>query len=254
MSNVEIQAYLASLSPLQAHRLSAIREALPLCELADDRLRAAIEDARCWYGTELLTARAHRGPAKDGARKVAQTLRAAHRLRGLLNEPLVEWYCRSADLRSLETTGEPVLPPSAESALLHGLDLDGLIAKLEAAVDAPPRADPRKNTALRTLIVDLAHVYRDATGEHPRQPTYDPVLGTISGAFVDLIRLSTFDILGSSPPSDEALRHVIREAFDVGAVGQKKSEGRLYPSRDNAPSQEVSETNEADTDGERRAH
>ncbi len=105
-----------------------------------------------------------------------------------------------------------------------GEDLPKLCMFADEAVGM--RSPPGQPDAVEYMLTALVEAYETATGQEARQPTYDPILCTISGPLADFIRAATADAFRQRPLSDDALRHRLR--MILGGRRQKNSTRRLW--------------------------
>lgn len=211
------------------NRLAAIREKLNPCALDGEALRQRLHAILLRHGFGSAVEADERSANKEARTKLKQAHGAAMKLERLLADPALGMAMSSAmhrrHLAGELDDGKPV----KLAALMVQQALPDLIEALTTAIETPQTGEKRRASTARRLVAELAQLYTDATGEVVRQPTYDPVTGEIGGRFVAFLRMATVEAWGVAPPSDEAVRHMMREAFEIGEIGKKKSAPRLYP-------------------------
>lgn len=232
------------------NRLDAIRKALKPCGLDREALRQRLHGVLLRHGFTSAVEADERAANKDARATLKQAYGAAQKLERLLADPALG-VAMSAAMHRRHVAGTvdydaPVKLP----VLLVAQVLPDLIGALSTAIETPQSGDKRRATASRQLVVELASLYTDATGEPVRQPTYDPVTGEIGGRFVSFLRLATLEAWGPEPPSDEAIRHTMRDAIELGEIGKNKSGSRASTNTQHGATLVATQSNEVAEDDE----
>ena len=126
--------------------------------------------------------------------------------------------------------------------------IDNMHWRIDEIEGADQPDDVRRDTALSELVVQLADIFVEATGCSICNPTYNPVTGEVSDAFVKFFRAVIPDKVALT---DEALRHRIRNAIEVGDIVPKKVQRCLYPTPPVASNAIVTEQSEVTDDDQR---
>lgn len=219
---------------------NAAREALPVCDYRPGEFHQLLDGIAQIFLDERAALRRERAGDK---RKLEQALGAAEKLRRLINEvPTIHALSAGADRAGLDVHAW------ARATVALDDHLDAYIALGEAAIDAPPPGDIRRDEPLNNLLMALGAVYTAATGQGVVM-TYDPVAAEVSGPFFAFIRIATAPVLGPKPPSDEALRARVRELIELGRIAPKIVGRRLYRSAGDGATDPVARLNDEVTDG-----
>lgn len=233
----------ATIAPISDAKLDEVIETIPGALLAREDLASRLRSARGAFGLQRSGELEERGANKAAREKLEQAIRASNKLVKLLEDPDVGVVMSAAAHRRYQLGDAEARQGSDVMFFALGI-LPGLVEKMELARDTPSIGDKRREDAMRGLVVALAKLFEEATGESLRQPTYDPVTGAISGEFVQFLRASTDDISEVRSKSDEALRHYIREAFEGGEIGEKKTGPRLCANTAHVPKTRITEATE----------
>ena len=108
----------------------------------------------------------------------------------------------------------------------------------------------RLDDALAELVTSLALLWVDATGEPMSYPGFDDATGRYGVAFVAFLNFftaATDCAFVDDAPTDEAIRHKLREAIERGDISQKSARPRLSQAPPEAPTLVSIETNQVVT-------
>lgn len=148
-----------------------------------------------------------------------------------------------------------ITPDEVDDALTVGPSGVHKLARLLAIANVRTETDPKEDLPLRYLVMALGLIYKAVTGEGVPYPGYDDARGEPAPhRFLAVVRLCAAEVMTPHTPSDEALRHRIRNAIEFGdipAAGgtqQNFAASRLYQFDADAANQPVTQTNEV-TDG-----
>lgn len=229
-------------SYLTPEQLAEVIATIPACRLSAADLDARLTwILRTFEGNELIRS-VERG---EDRRKLAQTMAAAEKLQGLLWNDGV----RSAAMMALvRQAGDEVMDGHAFFEVRERLP--ELIAELKHALETPRDVDVRRDDALAELVTSLALLWVDATGEPMSYPGFDDATGRYGVAFVAFLNFftaATDCAFVDDAPTDEAIRHKLREAIERGDISQKSARPRLSQAPPEAPTLVSIETNQVVT-------
>ena len=235
--------------PYDAARCAAAIMATMPCGLGRDELAERLEGI---YGRFVWATSTRAEARAANFRKLEQLDGAIRKTRRLLAEPgireaLLVGIERQYQLGELDLDDVPMpyntLRP-LEKALARAEPI------IEKALSTPALEDPRRDVGTLKLVAELMSLSMEVTGAPIAIPRHDAMTGAVDGAFIDFFRLAMVGMFRDEPPSDEAIRHKVREAVELGEVVQKIVEPRLGQRAGDGTIEPVTQSDEVTHDSE----
>lgn len=204
----------------------AIARRIDDCCLSVEEIQHRITEALQFYNMGRI------GQDYEGGKdrtKLAQALKAAEKLKGLVDGDGVTAAMHAAWMRRAEA-GEAPSEPDQNAFYDMLASLDGAIADMQRAMDVPTSRGKPRDEAMLDLIADLAGVYEAATGSPMPYPSYDPNRDNYSPPFIrflDYVSEATDCVFEDQPLTDEQIRHALRNLIDQGRITPKSAINRL---------------------------
>ena len=245
MSRIRVQAYFkpAAAAKLEAvcQRMVAAHPAFCMGKLTLDGLQERVRVALCVFMNHRFERERRGGMTATGKRKVKQLRGHLAKTVELAGDPNVQTALKEQIVLRMEqgrTSGDL----STLGDLIFLSELSDYINQLDDLLANWPKDDLRKTSDAHDLVLQLAGIFTDATGDDVKLPTVDNYNGTSDSAFMRFVAVVVADVLPEL--KGEALRHHIRDAIEFGEIAPKIVGPRLYTAPANAATWSATETNE----------